>query len=912
VLRGRKSERTALEALLDAVRGGRSGTLVVRGEAGVGKTALLDYLVESAGDMRVARAVGVESESELPFAALHQLCWPMLDRLGLLPEPQREALGTAFGLTAGPPPDRFLIGLGVLSLLSEVAEKRPLLCVVDDAQWLDGASAQVLEFVARRLVAESVLMVFAARLATAVFSGLPELVVEGLPASEARELLADAVRWPLDEAVRERIIAETRGNPLALLELPRGLSPAQLAGGFGLLDTVPLSSRIEESFLRRADVLPDETRRLLVLAAADPVGEPGLVWRAAGRLGIPADAAVPATDADLVEFGVAVRFRHPLVRSAVYRAASAAARREAHGALAEATDPDIDPDRRAWHAAQATSGPDEHVAAELERSAGRAQARGGHAAAAAFLERAVVLTVDPAHRSQRALTAAHAKLLAGAPDAALGLVSAAEAGPLGELGQARADLLRAQIAYAQRRDSNAPALLLTAAKQLEPLDVGLARETYLDALWAALFFRHTGHEAGVREVAKAALAAPPADPLSVADLLLDGLARRLLEGYEAGARSLRQAITVCRSTDPSSEEALRWFAPAVVAARILWDDESFDILATRHIELGRRTGALTGLPIALNTGIFARVAAGELSAAGQLVEELRTVTEALQVFLPPYGPLIVAAWRGEEAEATALIEDAFDQAASRGEGVVRAVAQYARAVLCNGLGQYPEALAAAMAGDSPDSPMVSNMVLVELIESAARTGAHTTATDGLARLSDQASVSGTDWVVGIEARSRALLIEGDEADTLYREAIERLGRTRVRAELARAHLLYGEWLRRENRRVDARHELRHAHEMLTQMGMEAFAQRARQELMATGETVRKRSVEAALDLTPQETQIALLARDGLSTPEISTRLFLSTRTVEWHLGKVFTKLGISSRRQLRTALTDTGRAAAGT
>jgi DNA-binding CsgD family transcriptional regulator len=901
-----------LETLLDAVRGGRSGTLVVRGEAGVGKTALLDYLVESAGDMRVMRALGVESESELPFAALHQLCGPMLDRLGLLPEPQREALGTAFGLTLGPPPDRFLIGLGVLSLLSEVAEERPLLCVVDDAQWLDRASAQVLEFAARRLVAESVLMVFAARVATAVFRGLSELVVEGLRASEARELLADAVRWPLDDGVRERIIAETRGNPLALLELPRGLSPAQLAGGFGLLDAVPLSSRIEESFLRRADVLPDQTRRLLVLAAADPVGEPALVWRAAGRLGIPADAAVPAADADLVEFGVAVRFRHPLVRSAVYRAASAAARREAHAALAEATDPDVDPDRRAWHASQATSGPDEHVAAELERSAGRAQARGGLAAAAAFLERAVVLTVDPAHRAQRALTAAQAKLLAGAADAALGLVSAAEAGPLDELGHARADLLRAQIAFAQRRDGDAPVLLLRAAKRLEPLDVGLARETYLDALWAAHFARRAGHEAGVREVAKAALAAPPADPRSVPDLLLDGLARGLLEGYQAGAGSLQQAITVCRGTDLSSEEALRWFGPAVVAARIVWDDESFDVLATRHIEFGRRTGALTGLPIAYTTGVFARVAAGELTAAVQLIEELRTVTEAMQGSLPPYGPLIVAAWRGEEAEASALIEDAFHQAASRGEGVVTAVAQYARAVLCNGLGQYPEALAAATAGDSPDSLMVSNMVLVELIESAARTGAHTTATDGLARLSEMARVSGTDWVVGIEARSRALLSEGDEAETLYREAIERLGRTRVRAELARAHLLYGEWLRRENRRVDARQELRRAHEMLTEMGMEGFAQRARQELMATGETVRKRTVETVVDLTPQEAQIALLASDGLSNPQISTQLFLSARTVEWHLGRVFTKLGISSRRQLRTALTDTGRVAAGT
>ena len=887
-------------ALLEAVRGGRSGVLVVRGEAGVGKTALLDYAVESAADLTVARAVGVESESELAFAALHQLCGPMLDRIQKLPDPQREALGTAFGLTLGPAPDRFLIGLAVLSLLSEVAEERPLLCVVEDAQWLDQASAQVLAFVARRLLAESVLMVFGARYSTVELTGLPELVVEGLPASDARELLTAAVRWPLDEQVRERIIAETRGNPLALLELPRGLSPAQLAGGFGLPEVLPLSGRIEESFLRRVDGLPDQARRLLVLVAADPVGDPALVWRAAARLGIGTEAAAPAADAGLVEFGVAVRFRHPLVRSAVYRAASVAARREAHAALAEATDPGVDPDRRAWHAAQATPGPDEQVAAELERSAGRAQARGGLAAAAAFFERAAVLTADATHRARRVLAAAQAKLLAGAPDAALGLVAAAEAGPLDEFERAQADRLRAQIAFTQRRDSDAPVLLLRAAKRLEPLDSGLARETYLDALWAARSARRVGSEGGVREVAAAALAAPPADPRRVSDLLLDGLATELTEGYEAAAPTLKQAVSECRGS--SSEEVLRWLWPAAVAARILWDDEAFDALATRHIELGRSTGALTGLPIAYTMGILAHVFAGELTSAAQLVEELQTVTEAMQSYLPPYGPVIVAAWRGREGEASVLIEGALREAASRGEGVVTAVAQYARAVLCNGLGRYPEALAAATESDSPDSLLVSKMVVVELIESAARTGARATATGALARLSEMARVSGTDWVVGIEARSRAMLSEGDAAESCYREAVERLGRTRVRAELARTHLLYGEWLRRENRRVDARQELRRAHEMLTEMGLEGFAQRARQELMATGETVRKRSVETAVDLTPQEAQIARLARDGLSNPEISTQMFISARTVEWHLRKVFTKLGITSRRELRSVL----------
>ncbi|HET6869410.1 MAG TPA: AAA family ATPase, partial [Solirubrobacteraceae bacterium] len=606
------------DGLLAAVRGGRSGALVVRGEPGVGKTALLEYAIESASDVRVARAAGVESEMELPFAALHQLCAPLLDRRARLPAPQRDALEITFGLTGGLVPDRFFVGLAVLSLLSEVAAERPLLCVVDDAQWLDRESAQALAFVARRLLAESVIVIFAAREPGEEFQGLPELAVEGLRSADARELLESVLPGPLDERVRERIVAETRGNPLALLELPRGLSPAQLAGGFGLLDALSLSGRIEESFLQRLEALPDDTQRLLLVAAAEPGGDPALLWRAARRLGIPYEALEPAERAGLVEVDGGVRFRHPLVRSAAYRAGSVTDRQAVHQVLAEVTDRELDPDRRAWHRAQATPTPDEEVAAELERSAARVQARGGLAAAAAFLERAVTLTPDPARLAERALSAAQAKHLAGAPAAAFELLAMAETGPLDDLGRARVDLVRAQVAYAQNRGSDAPPLLLRAAKRLEPLDVALARETYLDALTAAVYLGRLAGGAGLVEVSQAALATPPPDPPRPSDLLLEGLATRFTKGYAASAPTLKRALGAYPSGEASTEEALRWLWLALQAAVDLWDDEMWEVLTTRHVQLTRQTGALTVLPLALSARSGAYTFAGELATAASL------------------------------------------------------------------------------------------------------------------------------------------------------------------------------------------------------------------------------------------------------------------------------------------------------
>jgi DNA-binding CsgD family transcriptional regulator len=903
---GRVSERGVLDRFVADVRAGEGRALVVRGEPGVGKTVLLDYLAGRASGCLVVRAAGVQSEMELAFAGLHQLCAPMLDHARALPVPQREALRTALGLSSGPVPDRFLVGLAVVGLLSEAARERPLVCVVDDQQWLDRASAQALGFAARRLAADPVGLVFAARVPGEDVAGLPELVVQGLAARDARKLLESVLTGPLDAQVRDQIIADTNGNPLALLELPRGLTPAQLAGGFGLSSAAPLDGRIEESFARQLAALPAQTRRLLQLAAADPSGDPVLVWRAAGLLAIGPGAAGPAAEAGLADFGGRVRFRHPLVRSAAYRSASEQTRQQSHGALAEATDPAVDPDRRAWHRAQAAPGPDEEVAAELELCAGRARRRGGLAAAAAFLARSAGLTLDPAHRAQRALAAAQAKHQAGAPDAALGLLALAQAGPLDELQRARGDLLRAQVAFASNHGRDAPPLFLGAAKRLETLDVGLARETYLEAFTAALFVGRLSPAVG--DVARAARMAPaPLAPGRAPDLLLDGLALLVTKGYQTGTPALRQALLAFRDQEISAEEGLSWLWLAERAAMATWDDDTWHILASRHVKLARDAGAISELTLAVRSRILLHAHAGELAEGAALIAEAQAVADATGSRLAPYGATGIAAWRGREAEAIELIQANMDGVTSRGEG--RGVtSQYSAALLYNGLGHYDRALAAAERVCEYDDIGVLGWSLAELIEAAVRSGQPARASDALRRLSETTRASGTDWALGIEARSRALLSEGETAERLYREAIERLGRTRMRPAVARARLLYGEWLRRENRRRDARAELRTAYDQFTSMGIEAFADRARRELLATGETVRKRTVETVTELTAQEAQIARLAVDGRTNVEIGAQLFLSTRTVEWHLGKVYSKLGVGSRRELPRALASLGHA----
>ena len=904
-LTDRHSERGQLDRLIEAVRLGESRSLVVRGEPGVGKTVLLDYLVGQASEKgcRVARAAGVQTEMELPFAGLHQLCGPMLDHAGRLPGPQRDALRTVFGISAGPPPDRFLVGLAVLSLLSEVAAAQPLICVVDDHQWLDQASAQALGFAARRVAANPVGLVFAVREPAGQLAGLAELEVTGLRDDDARALLESALAGPLDERVRDLIVAETHGNPLALLELPKGLTPAELAGGFGLPGAMPLPGRIEESFQRQLEALPDQTRRLLLVAAAEPYGDLSLVWRAAGRLGIGAAAARPALDVGLVEFGARVRFRHPLARSAAYRAASVQDRQAVHAALAEVTDPAAEPDRRAWHRAKATAGPDEEVAAELEHSAGRAQARGGLAAAAAFLERSVLLTVDPARRAGRVLAAAQASLQAGAFGSALELLATAEGGSLDELQSARVDLLRGEIAFASGMGSDAPPLLLKAAKRLEPLNADLARETYLTAWMAALFAGRLAGAGDLLEVSRAARALPPpADPRPI-DLVLDGLALVVTDGPAAAAPTLRRAITAFAGPGITAQQELRWGWLAQGTASALWDDDAWRTMLVRQLQLARDAGALERLPLLLASLGTAVAWSGDFAAAAALVAEAEVVCEATGSRAAPFTAMMLAALRGLESEAAELIEATIAEATVGGQGIAVAYAHWTAAILANGLGRYGEALAEATAASEDTATLyISMWALPELIEAAVRTGQPHVAGQALERLTDFTRAGGTDFGLGIEARCRALLSEPETAEGLYREAIDRLGRTRLRPELARAHLLFGEWLRRENRRVDARAELRAAHDLLDATGMAAFAERARRELLATGETARRRTVEAASELTAQEAQIARLAVEGKTNPEIGAQLFLSARTVEWHLRKVFAKVGVGSRRELRQVM----------
>jgi DNA-binding CsgD family transcriptional regulator len=884
--------------------------LILCGEEGIGKTTLLDYVEARASGCQVARATGIESEMELSFAGLHQLSAPMLDRLVHLPGPQREALNVAFGVSIGAAPDRFRVSVAALGLLSSIAEKQPLVCLVDDAQWLDRASAQVLGFVARRLFAESVGMVFAVRESSEIpeLDGLPTLDVPGLSTPDAHALFDWAIPWRVDERVKDRIVTESRGNPLALQEISRAGALARLGGGYGATDAARVATRIEKSFQQQALALPEETRRLLRTAAAEPLGDLALLWRAAALLGIPADATAPAEAAGLIELRSGrVYFRHPLVRAALHAIGTAAERREIHAALAEATDPAVDPDRRAWHRALAAFDPDEDLAIALEESAARAQARGGLVAAAAFVERAAMATPDAARRTVRLLSAAEARFDAGMPDAAHDLIVRAASGPMDELQRARMDLLRAQIVFARERGSDALRLLLDVAKRLDPLDAGLARDTYLEAIGAAVFAGRLG-ALSARDAANAALGAPPApEPPRLTDLLLEGLTLRFTSGYATSIDLLRQALSAFRRQALGSEGRPTWLwtacpvAPEPLAAD-LWDDETWHELAQTTVQIARDAGALAVLPIALCYRAGVHVHAGEFAAASALLEEADAITTATGNAPLRYGVIALAAWRGDEGPASSVIEQCRRDATFRGDGRALGLIGYVTAVLNNGLGRYDAALAGAQEACEYEDLGFYGWSLVELIEAAARTGAYEKANIALKELEVRARAAGSNWGLGMLDRSMALLSDGEAADALYRESIERLERSRIVVHTARAHLIYGEWLRREKRRVDAREQLRTAYTLLSDIGAGAFAERARRELLATGETVRSRSPDPGNTLTAQEAQIAWLAAEGRTNPEIAGRLFISPRTAEYHLHKVFGKLGISSRRELRGAL----------
>jgi DNA-binding CsgD family transcriptional regulator len=892
VIVDRKTERAALDRMVAAVRGGESRVLVVQGAPGVGKSALLGY-AERAPGVRVLHTGGIESEMELAFAALHQLCLPLLDRLPGLPPPRREALETVFRMRAGTPPDPFLVGLAVLNLIADGAEQQPLLCVIDDAQWLDRVSAQVLGFVARRLLAESVGVLFGTREAGPELRGLPTLEVSGLRDADAHELLNSVTHARLDRHIRDRIVAETNGNPLALIELPRGLTPTQMAGGLGLLNPDMLPSRIEESFVNRMRDLPEPDRLLLLVGAAEPVGDPDAVLRAAARLGIDL-AATTGTDG-LMTIGTRVTFRHPLVRSAVYRAAEPAQRRAAHRALAEVTDPREASDRRAWHLASAAAGPDEAVALELERSAGRAQARGGVAAAAAFLQRAVGLTHDPAHRVDRVLAAAEVSLDAGEIDDVRRLLAVLR-GPFDEHQSGRIAVLEGQLAFTSGAGIAAIPLLLDAAGRFAATDPRLARQTLLNAWGMATV---ASDRQSFDAVANAARSVPATGDRDTLDLVLDGLALLVTEGRAAAAPTLREAATRIGDLPVAAVVRSGWQSTVVLGS--VWDFEALRAACTRQAHLVREAGALQVLPNTLTGLAYAHTWAGEFEQAAAAIAEAGLVAAATGNPIPPYNALHLLSLQGREHETIETIALALETAEATGFGAARTTAHWAGALLHNGLGRFPEALRSALAAEQTWEPVGSTWVLPELIEAAYRVGDDRVARDALDRLLEATDPFDADFPAGLAARNRALLSDDDD---LYRAAIDRLSRTRMRPDLARAHLLYGESLRRRRQRTEAREQLRVAYEMFAAIGMEAFAERARRELLTAGETVRRRAVESASGdaLTAQERQIAMLVRDGLSNPEVGARLFISPRTVEWHLRKIFAKLSVDSRRRLREVL----------
>ncbi len=906
---GRAADCRALESMVQAVSRGLSRSMVIVGEPGIGKTSLLQYAARTAGGLRAVSIAGVESELRLGFAAVHRMLVPYLDRIGTLPAPQRDALRSAFGLAAGPPADRFLVGLGALTLFAEVAAEQPLIWLVDDAQWLDRESLEVLGFVGRRLYADSIGLLFGAREPSPglmALDGLPARHLGGLEPAAARALLATTVSGPLNARVAARIITETGGNPLALLEVAGLLRPDQLAGRSPLPQWLPVGRRMQGHFLRQVKMLPADTGSLLLLASAASNGDPAALWRAAARLGLGPDAAEPAVAQDIVSLEPRVAFRHPLIRSAVYEGARPGDRRKIHDALASIAERDGYPDQAAWHRAAAAVVPDADVAADLERSAARAERRGGYVAQAAFLARAAELTPGAGDRAVRLFAAAQAHLVAG--DGPLAEASLDQAAPrLDEAGMhVAAQRLRASIAVFFSRHKDAPALLLGTVGAVDPPDGPLIRELLFEAMQAALVARQYTSGTTPVDVAKAALQAPrdPALPPTVTDLLLDGFATRTAVGYAPAVPWLRSAVAALSVAEKTAQVGipatiLGWFA-----ADDLWDDQGRQVALERAEAIQRRHGALGALRITLAGLTTGEAWAGRPGEAEARYLEAAEISSLIGVPAPATTGVLLElrAWQGREQESRALAEMTAQWGQDRGAAILEVFALMGLTILELGLGRYAEALSWGVRIYDDDPPGFGNRILPEIVEAAARSGEHRAARAALGRLTDRATASGTPWALGMLARSRALLAHKSDAENFYRQSLAHLSDTSVRTELARAHLLYGEWLRRQKRRRDARSQLRTACDMFDAMGASAFASRTRGELLAAGDHPHQPAERPGPDLTPQEAQVARLAAAGATNAEIATHLFVTASTVEYHLSKVFRKLGITSRRQLAMAL----------
>lgn len=912
-LLGRQAERDAIDELLAAARDGLSGVLMLTGEPGIGKTRLLEYAAAAAADLTVIWLTGVESETQLGFGALHRLLVPFLDRIAGLPARQRDALRAAFGLGGGEPPDRYLVGLATLTMLSAVAIDQPLVCLVDDVHWLDRESAEALAFTARRLHADSLAFIFAGRIAAArpeadgqaTFAALPVRRLAGMEPLDARALLALGVKGSLDPAVADRLVAGTGGNPLALIELTVQLSPEQLVGVTPLPARLPVSRMLDAYFRTAITALPADTRTLLLLIAAAPADDAPLIWRAAGRLGLTARAADAAAEGGILTRTPPPAFRHPLIRSVVYADADSGQRRQVHAALAAACDSVGDAERSAWHRAEAAAGADDQVAGELEAAAELARTRGGYSEQALFLSRAAELTVAPERRAERLVAAADAHLISGDPVAAETLLDMASA-HLNEPAQ-RAGALRtkAVIEMFHVRVANVPAMLLDAVAELGGRDPGMTWDLLYEAMHAALMAQDRISGTTLTDVAKATAAAwhDPDAPDWSADLIMEGLALRVVEGHAKAAPILRRALARLRTAAELKETGIPLAVLVSLATDDLWDIESLRELVDRLAVADREQGALYALGMTLLVTAQAKIVGAGFAEADACYAQSDDFFAATG--FPAVGAVnraYLLAWSGREDELRAAVAGIVNLGDSFGHGRMLQIGWHALALLDLGLGRYQPALNHALVIFHQDPPAVGNLVLPLIVEAGVRTGHREIAAAALARMTERAQAAGTPWGLGLLARCQALMSTDEDAEARYRDSVELLSRVPVALDLAHTRLLFGEWLRRRRQRRAARTHLRAAHQLFDSCGAVPFAERARAELLATGGQVRKRTMPAPNDLTPQEQQVAVLAAEGCTNAEIASRLFITVSTVEFHLNKVFRKLGISSRRQIKSRL----------
>ncbi|MEU2778235.1 AAA family ATPase [Streptomyces sp. NPDC007162] len=902
---GRHSERAAIGRLLESVRDGFSGVLVLTGDAGVGKSRLLEYAAESAQDLTVVRLVGVEAETRLGYGALHRLLRPYLGRLPALPPRQRDALSAAFGLTEASPSDRHLVGLAALTLLSDAAAATPMLCVVDDVQWLDRESAETLAFVGRRLCADCLGLLFAGRDGTGghdVFGALPALRLDGLADTEARALLTAGVTGHLDQAVAEQLVVGTGGNPLALLELAVNLGSEQLAGVVPLPEPLPVNQQLEEHFRRAAALLPADTQTLLLLMATTPTDDQATLWRAAGALGLSIRSAAPAVAAGILHRATTVEFRHPLIRSAVHSGASAAERRTVQVALAATSAPE----RRAWHLAEATDGPDDSVAAELEAASELARTRGGYSEQALVLTRAAEMTAHPGKRAERYLAAAAAHLTAGNLPAVQPLLDIATPDLTGPVVRARATRLRASVEMISGRPRHVPAMLLDAVADLGADDPAASWDLLCEATYAAIVGGRMITGTTPHEVARATADAwrAPALPAWSPDPLMAALARSVAYGYAAGAPALAAALARLRTADELQEQnPLSVMISA--AGDELWDIEAKREILGKLVTADRHRGALHGLIMALLALSTVEIWDGRFAAAESCYNEACDYMAATGYRESgDFHKALLYAWTGREAELRAAVATMRAYSEKLGIGMTYRWIGQALSIFEIGRGRYREALDALLAVFTDHPLILGDVNLAGMVEAGLRAGDRKAAALAMERMEERAPLAGTPWALGLLARCRALITDDDGAEQLYLESIAQLGKVPVAVELAWSRLLFGEWLRRRRRRAEARVHLRAAYESFESWGAAPFAERARAELLATGERARRRTVDTQFDLTPQERHVATLAASGLTNPEIATQLFVTTSTVEFHLSRVFRKLGITSRKQIGRRLTE--------